>query len=74
MATHTHTLEMVKVWECGYTHTHTRDGEGLGMRLHTHTLEMVKVWEDSQEFVFLTSCLFIHVPSPVWVVLLAPCR
>ena len=27
------------------TQTHSRDGEGLGMRVHTHTLEMVKVWE-----------------------------
>ena len=26
-------------------HTHTRDGERLGMRLHTHTLEMMKAWE-----------------------------
>ena len=44
MRLHTHTLEMVKAWELGYTHTHTRDGEDLGMTLHTHTLEMVKVW------------------------------
>ena len=43
MRSNTHTLEMVKVWELGYTHTHYRDGEGLGMRLHTHKLEMVKV-------------------------------
>ena len=26
-------------------HTHTRDGKGLGMRLHTHTLEIVKARE-----------------------------
>ena len=30
-------LEIVKALERGYTHTHARDGEGLGMRLHTHT-------------------------------------
>ena len=45
MRLHTHTLEMVKEWEQGFTHKHARDGEGLGMRLHTHTLEMVKAWE-----------------------------
>ena len=48
MRLHTHTLEMVKALERGYTHTlgmvnegythtHARDGEDLGMRLHTHT-------------------------------------
>ena len=44
MRLHTHTLEMVKACESGYTHTHARDGEGLGMRLHTHAraLETVK--------------------------------
>ena len=48
---------MVKVWELAYTHTrdgeglgirlhtHARDGEGLGMRPHTHTVEMVKAYE-----------------------------
>ena len=46
MRQHTATLEMVKVWSGNeVTHTHARDGEGLGMRLHTHTLEMVKAWE-----------------------------
>ena len=27
------------------THTHARDGEGLGMRPHTNTVEIVKAWE-----------------------------
>ena len=26
-------------------HTHARDDEGLAMRLHTHMLKMVKAWE-----------------------------
>ena len=45
MRLHKHTIEMVKAWERGYTHTHARDGEDLEMRLHTHTLEMVKAWQ-----------------------------
>ena len=44
-ATHTHARDGEGLGMRLHTHTHTRDGEGMGMRLQTHIPEMAKAWE-----------------------------